>query len=1156
MPKKDGVLSLGFEYQKELSKIVTDIEKNLNSLSGNINISDEVKKQINEVKSNLSKMPNLFDKISGTKLDTKEFEKFENKITKQFSSIKSDINDLKKQLSTIDNISIVDNISKQFDNLETSIKNATTTITNFKKESYSVNKPVSLNVEDNSILKIREDITRLLSLISKEDFDFGYTNKSAKELSASLDILINKYYSIEDGIDNITDSMNNIDKGTQKYKEQELQLTKLKLELSNCAIEIDDLLGAINSDKIDWKSTFLNESDLIKLTDSVLKNIKNIKKEAEKVLNSIDISIGKTISVDNKKDSNTPKIDIAKNKISIPVELSTKQSTINKQLDEMIDFLQERASKKPVIAPVKLRVDSDYEKTQTQKKTGLTNNQINEARKDTENVIPGLEKAFSNSMRIATNKAVENAKDSIKSVREYFEKNPIAIHLNIPDSEKEKIENLTSDDININPSTKKGQLLGELISNLSGVIKDFSELKNIISSIQDNNNNDIFQKMSLSLDEVISKFDELIILTKDIGNSFNTAFDISSINNINNQWSAISDKFKTISDESGKINLNKQKKDIKELLELYQNYLNSGGTNSFDSLTDNSQTVEKLIKQFDKLNQVQKEDNNSIIKEESENLNSVTISVEDLTDAIGNRQIQAINESAMSMESAADRENIALKTILDNLDLIISKLNNIKDIKLPDFKVENINDIITATNSLNQIGNKITLSSDNLSSKNSNKEIQKYYKELEKLEIDYQKQREKLLIEGKKQEQDYYNSISKARQDYENNYLELLNSRDKDREKTLSSIEKAISTYESNYKKLYEVKKPSEQNDDYKNGLFEYRNSINEIIVLYDKLSNTEFITEEELNKLDSLKKKTNDCSDALKNMSKSDSGSSELSRDKLLNRIGDYLRKNTALSKEFKEEIKSLEERLKFRGANANVADLTDEFLKLQIRIREAGQEGKTLLDIIKNKAWYGLAAQIGTYFSFYDIIRYTGDAIRTIKDLDTALVDLQKTTTMSKNELNSFYKESPKVAKEMGVTTEEIINQASAWSRLGYSSNEQATKMAKLSSQFTAISPGMDLNTSTDGLVSSMKAFDIEVTDVQRDIMDNINRIGNTAATSNEEIVDMLTRSSAAMAAANNTIQETIALETAAVEITRNAETTGTAFKTKNCLYVQKCA
>ena len=65
------------------------------------------------------------------------------------------------------------------------------------------------------------------------------------------------------------------------------------------------------------------------------------------------------------------------------------------------------------------------------------------------------------------------------------------------------------------------------------------------------------------------------------------------------------------------------------------------------------------------------------------------------------------------------------------------------------------------------------------------------------------------------------------------------------------------------------------------------------------------------------------------------------------------------------------------------------------------------------------------------------------------------------------------------------------------------------------------------------------------------------NTFATTNAEIGEMLTRSSAAMKAANNSLEETIALESAAVEVTRNAETTGTAFRTnKNCPYVQQCA
>jgi hypothetical protein len=187
-----------------------------------------------------------------------------------------------------------------------------------------------------------------------------------------------------------------------------------------------------------------------------------------------------------------------------------------------------------------------------------------------------------------------------------------------------------------------------------------------------------------------------------------------------------------------------------------------------------------------------------------------------------------------------------------------------------------------------------------------------------------------------------------------------------------------------------------------------------------------------------------------------------------------------------------------------------------------------------------------IAQYLSWQDWIRYIRTAINTIRELDTALVDLRKTTTMSTDELREFYYSANDTAQEMGVTTAEIINQASAWSRLGYSSKEAATEMSALSSQFAQISPGMDVDKATDGLVSTMKAFGFEVEDVERNVMDNINRIGNTMATSNDEIVDMLERSSAAMAAANNTIEETIALESAAVQVTRNAETTGTAFRT----------
>lgn len=227
-------------------------------------------------------------------------------------------------------------------------------------------------------------------------------------------------------------------------------------------------------------------------------------------------------------------------------------------------------------------------------------------------------------------------------------------------------------------------------------------------------------------------------------------------------------------------------------------------------------------------------------------------------------------------------------------------------------------------------------------------------------------------------------------------------------------------------------------------------------------------------------------------------------------------------------------------------LVEIETELNKLDTELVHSGKNYKNLFSMLGERL-RGINAQfIAQFFSIQDFIRYGREMANVIIGLDTALVDLRKTTTMNNTELDDFYLNSNKIAKSMGVTTQSIIEQAAAWSRLGYSSKEEVSTMAELSSQFASISPGMDTTTAQEGLVSTMKAFHKDTTQVKRDIMDNINIIGNTMATSNKDIVDMLERSSAAMAAANNSIQETIALESAAVEITQNAENTGTAFRT----------
>lgn len=286
---------------------------------------------------------------------------------------------------------------------------------------------------------------------------------------------------------------------------------------------------------------------------------------------------------------------------------------------------------------------------------------------------------------------------------------------------------------------------------------------------------------------------------------------------------------------------------------------------------------------------------------------------------------------------------------------------------------------------------------------------------------------------------------------------------------------------------------------------------------------------------------------------------------DKLLGKIATDLHDNSAMDGKLKNQFIDLQQRLQALRISADgTADgisqidkvtfgkLKAEFLALDQQMKTAGKMGKSTFAKIADAIKSQNAQFIAMYFSFQDLLRYARTAFETIRELDTQLVDLRKTTTMNNTELENFYINSNKVAKQMGVTTSEIISQASAWSRLGYSSNEAATQMAQLSSQFTSISPGMDTEGATDALVSTMKAFHVEVENVESEIMDPINRLGNTMATSNQEIAEMLKRSSAAMAAANNSIQDTLALESAAVQITRNAETTGTAFRTKNLLSI----
>ena len=274
------------------------------------------------------------------------------------------------------------------------------------------------------------------------------------------------------------------------------------------------------------------------------------------------------------------------------------------------------------------------------------------------------------------------------------------------------------------------------------------------------------------------------------------------------------------------------------------------------------------------------------------------------------------------------------------------------------------------------------------------------------------------------------------------------------------------------------------------------QSSITELDNFKKKIADQPMLSEEDLAEFERLKKKVEDASQALKNFSSSAKGMKGVSIEKEISKINQTLNQNPKYSKAAKEALHELLQELESGVSTKGLDEIHQKLLQIQNDEEKAGRSGKGLIDVIKEKQWYGFAAQIAGMFSFYDVINVAKSGVSTIMNLDEALVDLKKTTTMSSDQLKQYYFDSNDVAKQMGVTTQEIIDQSSAWSRLGYSTAEASTTMAKLSSQFASISPGMETDEAQSGLVSIMKAWNIDPKDVKSQIMDPINQLGKIIA------------------------------------------------------------
>lgn len=255
------------------------------------------------------------------------------------------------------------------------------------------------------------------------------------------------------------------------------------------------------------------------------------------------------------------------------------------------------------------------------------------------------------------------------------------------------------------------------------------------------------------------------------------------------------------------------------------------------------------------------------------------------------------------------------------------------------------------------------------------------------------------------------------------------------KESTLDSLQGSIDKYQKIYDQRNTYSSDFTPSEQYTKNLIGLNTAIGDLVEYRNALKNVGEVTVEQEAYLKGLVTACEKASDSFKSLSASEKGASQIGIDKLIQRINKDLDENTNYSKRAKLGLRALRDELESANPR-NLKEITSEIINIENAEIRAGSAGKSFFDIFKTKGIYSFIGQMQSYLSmyvgFYGMVNGVKKAVSTITELDTALVDLKKTTAMNENQLENFYYDSNNVAKQMGVTTKEIIDQASAWSRL----------------------------------------------------------------------------------------------------------------------------
>jgi TP901 family phage tail tape measure protein len=265
-----------------------------------------------------------------------------------------------------------------------------------------------------------------------------------------------------------------------------------------------------------------------------------------------------------------------------------------------------------------------------------------------------------------------------------------------------------------------------------------------------------------------------------------------------------------------------------------------------------------------------------------------------------------------------------------------------------------------------------------------------------------------------------------------------------------------------------------------------------------------------------------------------------ELDKNILNNRINTFLKQNTKLGEDFKNQLKGIQSQIA-NVDKSQLKNLSKEFRQVSTEAASVGKIGKNVFDQLKTNIgqflnfFYGAGSVVAVIGTFRNIVTE-------VTEVNKSMIALRKVTEESDAAYEKFLDTAAQKAKTLGASISNVVNMTAEWAKAGYNL-EQSAQLSAVSTIFSNVGD-VDAETAVKDIVTALKSFRLEANDAIS-VVDKLNEVDNNFAVSSADVGTGLANAASALALAGNDINQSIALITGGSEITQNASETGNAIK-----------